>query len=171
MDKKEFLVQHLTEGKSYQQISEENNVPRTQLSQWWEEGLEIRKEIKRANQLFNSRVGKEEFSDFEKLGKRAFYEWFSNQQKKCAYCGVEEHKLQKLFDDNKGLLKTKRGRGKTLELERRDSESNKYSPENCILACYLCNNHKSDLITEDEHLKYFAPVIKKYLDNKLAELK
>ena len=168
MDKKEFLIQHLTEGKSYQQISDEFNIPRQQITQWWEEGLEIRNEIKRANQLYNNRVGKEEFVEFENLGKRKFYEWFEKQPKHCAYCGIEEYKLQGLF--NNGILATKRGRGKVLELERRDSDSNKYSPDNCILACYICNNHKSDLISEADHLLYFAPSIKRYLDNKYSEL-
>jgi len=170
MDKREFLIQHLTEGKSYQQISDEHGIPREQLSNWWNEGEELRNEIKRANQLFNGRIGKEEFSEFELLGKRAFYEWFVGLPKICAYCGIEEHKLQKIFNKDNGLLKTKRGRGRILELERRDSETNKYSPDNCVLACYICNNHKSDLITEDEHLKYFAPAIKQYLDDKFSEI-
>ena len=170
MDKREFLIQHLTEGKGYQQISDEFNIPRPQISQWWEDGLDIREEIKRANQLFNNRVGKEEFIEFERLGKRKFYEWFEKQPKKCAYCGIEEFKLQELFNSENGILKTKRGRGKVLELERRDSGSNQYSPDNCVLACYVCNNHKSDLISETEHLSYFAPSIKKYLDSKYSEL-
>lgn len=170
MDKREFLVQHLTEGKAYQEISEEYRIPREQLSKWWDDGIEIRSEIKRANQLFNARVGKPEFSKFQDLGKRRFYEWFANQGKECAYCGIEEFKLQKLFDKESGSLITKRGRGRTLELERRDSESNEYSPENCVLVCYVCNNHKSDLISEDEHLRYFAPVIRKYLEDKFDRL-
>lgn len=170
MDKKEFLIQHLTEGKSYQDISDENQLDRKQLSIWWEEGEEIRNEIKRSNQLYNSRVSKPEFSKFKELGKREFYNWYANQDKVCGYCGVEEFKLQKLFDKENGPLKTKRGRGRTLELERRDSISNEYSPENCLLACYVCNNHKSDLITEEDHLRYFAPAIKKYLDEKFSKL-
>lgn len=170
MNKREFLIKHLTEGKSYQEISDEHQIPREQLSNWWNEGEEIRNEIKRSNQLYNSRVGKPEFSKFKELGKREFYQWFADQPKVCRYCGIEEFKLQKLFDKETGPLNTKRGRGRTLELERRDSASNEYSPENCILACYVCNNHKSDLISEEEHLRYFAPAIKKYLDDKFSNL-
>jgi len=170
MDKKEFLIQHLTESKSYQQISNENNIPRKQLTQWWLEGLEFRDEIRRANQLFNNRVGKEEFTEFENLGKRKFYEWFTLQPKICAYCGIEEYKLQRLFNERNGILKTKRGRGKILELERKDSNSNKYSPDNCVLICYICNNHKSDLISEVDHRLFFTSAIKKFLDNKITEL-
>jgi len=169
MGKKEFLIQHLTEDKSYQEIEDEYNIPRTQLSEWWETGNKIREEIKKANQLFNSRKGSKEFIGFEKIGKRGFYEWFVNQPKICTYCGIEEHKLQKLFDKENGILKTKRGRGRSLELERKDSKSNEYTPDNCALACYLCNNHKSDLIGAEDHLTYFAPAIKKYLDYKFEE--
>jgi len=171
MDKREFLIQHLTEGKSYQQISDENSFPRPQLTKWWNEGLDIRIEIKRANQLFNSRKGKDDFVAFEKLGKRKFYEWYHKQPKKCAYCGIEEGKLQKIFDKEKGIIHTKRNRGHILELERKNTESNEYSPANCVLACYLCNNHKSDLISERDHLKYFAKDTYNYLNDKYEELK
>jgi 5-methylcytosine-specific restriction endonuclease McrA len=170
IDKKEFLIQHLTEDRSYQDISDDYSIPRPQLSQWWEDGLELRAEIKRANQLFNNRKGTDEFIGFEKLGKRNFYEWFKNQPKNCAYCGIEESKLQELFNADTPTLKTKRGRGKVLELERRDTDSNEYSPKNCVLACYICNNHKSDLISETDHLKYFAPAIKEYLDTKHSKI-
>jgi len=170
MEKKEFLVQNLTEGKNYQQISDENSVSRPQLTKWWNEGLRIRKEIKRANQLFNARKGNIDFEKFEKLGKRAFYEWYEQQPKRCTYCGIEEEKLQKIFNVENGILHTKRNRGRVLELERKNAKNNEYSPENCAMSCYLCNNHKSDLISEKDHLKYFAKEIYKYLDDKYNEL-
>jgi len=45
-------------------------------------------------------------------------------------------------------------RGNHLELERRDAKNNYYSPENCVLACYFCNNDKSDIFDENEYLEY-----------------
>jgi len=170
MDKREFLIQNLTEGKNYQYISEKYNIPRPQLTKWWNEGLEIRELIKRANQLFNSRKGKKDFEKFEKLGKRGFFEWYEKQPKKCAYCGIEEEKLQKIFNVEKGNLHTKRNRGRVLELERENAKNNEYSPENCVMVCYLCNNHKSDLISKEDHIKYFAKNIYKYLNDKYIEL-
>lgn len=170
MDKKEFLIQHLTEGKSYQHISDKNNVSRPQLTKWWNEGLKIREEIKRANQLFNARKGNKDFKKFEKLGKRKFFEWYEKLPKRCAYCEIEEEKLQKIFDVENGRLHTKRNRGRVLELERENAKNNEYSPENCVMACYLCNNHKSDLISEKDHLRYFAKDIYNYLDDKYNEL-
>jgi hypothetical protein len=170
MNQAEFLIQHLTEGKSYKTISEENGIHNSQLSQWWESGLELRSLIKKSNQLYSNKKNTEEFSEFRNLGKRAFFEWYRAQPRKCAYCGIEETKLEKLFDKETGILGTKRGRGRTLELERRNTVTNEYSKENCVLACYLCNNHKSDLITEEEHLEYFAPAIRKFLEDKFNNL-
>lgn len=170
MTQEEFLIQHLTEGKSYKLISEANGIPNFQLSEWWESGIELRLLIKKTNQLFSNKKNLEEFIEFKNLGKRAFFEWYRAQPRKCAYCGIEEFKLEKLFDKESGILKTKRGRGRTLELERRNTDSNEYSIKNCVLACYLCNNHKSDLITDKEHLEYFVPSFRKYLDDKYNEL-
>lgn len=170
MDQQEFLIQHLTEGKSYKAISAANNIPGTKLSEWWESGLELRKQIARSNQLFNARQNNENFIAFREIGKRGFYEWFAAHPKECYYCGIEEHKLSKLFDYETGILETKRGRGRTLELERRDAKNNIYSSENCVLACYLCNNHKSDLISEEDFLKYFAKPIREYLEEKFILL-
>ena len=169
MNQTEFLIQHLTEGKSYDCISKSNGIPRKQLSEWWETGIEIRERIKRSNDAFNSRVNNPDFAYFKEKGKRFFFEWYDKQERKCAYCGIEEWKLEKLFGN--GILSTKRGRGRKLELERRDANTNKYSPENCVLACYLCNNHKSDLITEADHLKYFSKPIREYFEEKFHSSK
>ncbi len=170
MDQTEFLIQHLTEGKSYETISNANNLFRTQLSEWWETGIEIRDRIKRSNDTFNSRVNIPDFAFFKEKGKRFFFEWYDKQERKCAYCGIEEWKLEKLFDFENGILSTKRGRGRRLELERKDTTGNQYTPENCLLACYLCNNHKSDLISKADHLKFFAGSIREYMEEKYSKI-
>ena len=92
-----------------------------------------------------------------------FYDWYTEQKRECAYCGTKEHVLRELFESEK--IKSKRGekRGKTLEIERTNSETNEYSAENCVLACYFCNNHKSDIISEKDHRDYFAVKIGEYL--------
>lgn len=171
MTQTEFLIRHLTEGKSYDSISKESGIPLTQLSQWWETGKEIRKRIKRSNDIFNSRANNPDFSFFKEKGKRFFFEWYDKQERKCSYCGIEEWKLEKIFDFEKGILNTKRGRGPKLELERKNAKVNQYTPENCVMACYLCNNHKSDLISEVDHLKYFAKPIREYLEEKYKSIK
>ncbi len=171
MNQEEFLLQHLTEGKKYKEICDAHaDVTLPELRAWWESGQELRVQIRKSNALFDSKKGKEEFSAFEKVGKRAFFDWFREQPRNCAYCGIAEHKLQRLFDSNSGSLSTKRRRGRSLELERRDSKSNEYSVKNCVLACYFCNNHKSDIISEEEHKRYFAPLIRQYLEDKYSQL-
>ncbi|MFY0606427.1 MAG: hypothetical protein JXR10_06925 [Cyclobacteriaceae bacterium] len=169
LTQREFLLQHLCDGKKYQEIGDDYNEDRLQLSEWWETGTELREKIKRANQLFNSRIKNPDFKSFLNSGKRAFFEWFEKQPSECGYCGIEENKLEALFSGEKPTLETKRRRGAKLELERRDSGSNEYSEENCIMACYLCNNHKSDLISEEDHKQYFAPKIRQYLEDKFQE--
>lgn len=91
---------------------------------------------------------------------------------RCKYCGTEAHVLRALFDAENGILKSQRKRGASLELERRDAtaEHNRYESDNCAMACYVCNNHKSDFISETDHRRYFAPVIHKYLMAKNEEL-
>ncbi len=171
MDEREFLIQKILERKKYEDISKKYGISRHQLTKWWNES-KIKETVQRANQIFNSKKGKIEFKQFEDLGKRYFYEWYDKQPKKCYYCSITEEKLIKIFDLNNGVLKTKRKRGRFLELERKNSkkDENVYSPENCVLACYLCNNHKSDLITSDEHKEYFAKSIFKYLNDKYFQL-
>ncbi len=39
-----------------------------------------------------------------------------------------------------------------MEVDRKISKAN-YSPENCVLACYPCNNAKSDVFTYEEFIK------------------
>ena len=43
-------------------------------------------------------------------------------------------------------------RGQRLEVERPESKE-PYSPENCVLACYPCNNAKSDVFSYAEFLE------------------
>ena len=53
------------------------------------------------------------------------------------------------------FVSTKRpNRGLHLEVERKDSKNNIYSARNCVLACYFCNNDKSDIFSEQEYRDY-----------------
>ena len=89
-----------------------------------------------------------------------FRKWYANQAKRCCYCGIEEEELKKYFhEDNKQTSKaTARGRGAWLEIERilTVPEENFYYPNNTDLACYICNNAKSDFISA----KDFQPIAK-----------
>lgn len=89
-----------------------------------------------------------------------FYEFYQQLERKCCYCGIEEKQLTEYF--NKTTIQSdsaKRKRGKVLELERvvtAPAEKNVYNKENCFLACYICNNAKSDFLS----VKSFKPIAK-----------
>jgi 5-methylcytosine-specific restriction endonuclease McrA len=174
IDDREFFLLNMCDGLTYQDITDKYDVKRDQLSQWMDDpkSESLRQDIRRTNSWFNNRLGHDAFSEFEKSGKRAFYLWFEQQPRHCCYCGIEEEKLAKLFDYDTGILYTTRGRGRLLELERVKTKGseNVYTTKNCALACYLCNNHKSDLISAEDHKKYFAPQIRKYLDDQYEQL-
>ncbi|WP_316232255.1 hypothetical protein [Bradyrhizobium sp. SZCCHNR1051] len=90
-------------------------------------------------------------------------DWWMNrideQNGCCAYCKTSIGLISELIDA--GLLKARRvntdgKRGPCLELERKNADGG-YSPENCALVCYYCNNDKSYVYSEDEYRRFFAP--------------
>lgn len=85
-----------------------------------------------------------------------FYNWFISEPKQCCYCGIDELSLKEYFEKNQDSKRFQRG--KSLEIERilTDKNNNFYNKENCSLACYICNNAKSDLI----FYKDFEPIAK-----------
>jgi hypothetical protein len=65
----------------------------------------------------------------------------------CAYCQITIEEINRLGDA--GQLRKKNYRGWTLEIDRRDSNL-EYKPDNCVMACYWCNNAKTDEFTYEE---------------------
>lgn len=104
-----------------------------------------------------------------------FAEWYVAQLKqyscKCFYCETSIHDINKLIAA--GSLKTRsvRGdgnRGPVLEV---DKQENGYCFNDCVLACYYCNNDKSYTCTKSDYKKYFGPARKSYFDILLDKLK
>lgn len=79
-----------------------------------------------------------------------FKEWYLKQYSKepiCYYCGIPERYIKKIYWDIKG---TKRPPTRTrLELDRLDPFGN-YNAQNVVLACFNCNNSKSDIFSDEE---------------------
>jgi hypothetical protein len=84
-------------------------------------------------------------------------------KKKCHYCGVSEYVVQEIV--TKGLLTSKRfpqngktgrgqNRGMWLEVDK-FNPNELYSRENYVLACYFCNNDKSDVFGGQEYLELY----------------
>ena len=46
-------------------------------------------------------------------------------------------------------------RGPVLEIDKKINDK-PYSPENCVLACYYCNNDKSYTLDADDYKKFFG---------------
>ncbi len=78
-----------------------------------------------------------------KIGKEEFVQWYLSQIKVCYYCGIPEEKLY--------LLPKMRNRKevKRLTIDRLDNNK-PYEVDNITLACWLCNNVKSDIFTSAE---------------------
>ena len=92
---------------------------------------------------------------------KGFYQWYEKQPRVCFYCEIKEDITQWLFK-NKVITSTKPSWTKgNLEVERKDGDV--YNEDNCALACALCNNAKSDLISSSvDFKKYIAPGIRAY---------
>ncbi len=104
------------------------------------------------------RIKKQKCCDEWKLDPKSFYIWYENKVKEqkglCHYCHL-------LGDTNKHYKRhfRKGRRGYNLEVDKRDNKEG-YSPENCVLACYPCNNAKSDVFSYKEFLKIGAVINK-----------
>lgn len=110
------------------------------------------------------------FSSFDKERKddfggfRAFYEWYSAQEPKCYYCGTTKAQLEQLFNDEL-ILSTKFN--PTLHIEQKTPKQG-YKSTNRVLACALCNNAKSDMISDENFSAYFADCVRKFVADLLS---
>ncbi|KAA5542328.1 hypothetical protein [Adhaeribacter rhizoryzae] len=102
----------------------------------------------KADFLRRRQKGLSSFVDLEE-----FKNWYKVKEKVCHYCGLKEEECQKIImtgilTSNRfpkdGVLGRGRSRGMWLEVDRLLPKEN-YSLENCVLACYFCNNDKSDV--------------------------
>lgn len=71
------------------------------------------------------------------------------QKDECHYCKITTKQIETLGTQLK--LNKKSFRGWSLEIDRLNSNF-EYKPDNCVMACYWCNNAKTDEFTEKEFL-------------------
>lgn len=156
--KEKIFEKYFVNCEKAELICQELKIIRSEFSEYAkqidEDRPEIIKEMRRIRQLFNNKQG---LLDFGFANFDEFYNWYLQQYEKqkscCYYCKTEESILAELFEKKYTSVK-RPNRGKHLEVERRDSISNKYTKDNCVLACYFCNNDKSDIFTESEYFEY-----------------
>ncbi|KEO71664.1 hypothetical protein [Anditalea andensis] len=158
----EFLRLHIIEQENYENIAEMLAVDRSTLSAWYEELKEERLAIAAIRNLWGRKKIKMEFSDF--------YKWYNSQDRNCLYCEITENEIKELIDT--GRLQTKRlaTRGKKLELDRKQPDLEYDDFNNLALACYWCNNAKTDTFSEEEFFKV-GKVFKDIWKQRLAENK
>jgi len=70
---------------------------------------------------------------------------YKRDGRKCHYCGIKEGDFTRIW----GKFYGGKTRGKKLEIDHKDNNKG-YSEENCVLACPVCNNAKSDKFTYQE---------------------
>jgi hypothetical protein len=90
------------------------------------------------------------FSEFE-----AIYD-VNPEKRICHYCQISDEEIELL--EVKGQIKTKRDRGYTMEIDR-IKPNHEYTKDNVVLACYWCNNAKSDEFSETEFYEHIGPGI------------
>ena len=119
------------------------------------------KEIVTLRKRFNSfdKKRKEGFKSFVN-----FYRWYVSQKKECHYCGATQEQLDRLFDDE--LIISSKFNA-TLHIEQKTPKQG-YSENNCVLACALCNNAKSDMINEENFKTYFADSMRTFISDLLS---
>lgn len=91
-----------------------------------------------------------------KKGVLNFKAWFvrqyHEQNGRCHYCGLEGD-VRENYKNQLDILQMeyfrKGTRGKCFEIERKEAKQ-EYNERNCVLACYPCNNAKSDVFTDKE---------------------
>ena len=100
-----------------------------------------------------------------KWKKEDFIKWYNLEEKKCAYCGCEKEIIEKFYKITKKQNK-RPTRGNSLEIDRKKDIP--YSADNCVLACYWCNNAKTDVFRYEEFKpigKAIGDVIRKRIRN------
>lgn len=82
-----------------------------------------------------------------------FDEWLNAQEKQCVYCGIHEKELQCKQD--------KKQRRLTVD---RKNNSIGYCLDNICLACFRCNNSKSNFFSYEEWMTVAKQFIRPRLD-------
>ena len=79
--------------------------------------------------------------------------WYLTAPKICRYCKLPESELVNLHEQPGHINKRWPKRGKELEIDRMQSDLPYNNIENLTLACYWCNNGKTDTFTFDEAIE------------------
>ena len=133
----------------------------------------IQKIYERFNTKRNSQKEKEHPVDVFGDDFEAFFAWWCDKTpedgiRKCCYCEVDEDTVRAAFakdeKDKCVISSKKRSFSGELQIERKNPNED-YSADNCEFACVICNNAKSDMISEGDFRDFFVPGIKEYWEH------
>ena len=107
------------------------------------------------------KTNKSKLTGFETL--ESFIAWYmqelNNNGCRCHYCDTSILEIRNLIDDGTVTGRRVRGhglRGHNFEIDRKNSELG-YTPENCVLSCYFCNNDKSNTFSYNTYKYVVGP--------------
>ena len=115
------------------------------------------------NMLSKTKIKKHEvFKHLKEIYKERFEKIFPKidfenliKETKCSYCEINITQIQLLGENGKLNNKRSDTRGYSLEIDRK-LPNLEYSKNNCCMACYWCNNAKTDEYSPKE----FKPIAK-----------
>ena len=145
----EFVRLAFVESKSYADIETILHISRQTVKELWDKLSNEREKVNKVKRLYNRKKRLMNGVSFQD-----FYTMYTGQELYCCYCGITQEEINQLFAQEQ--VKTKRSgtRGRSLELERVRPNEDYGNLDNLKLACYWCNNAKSDEFNEIE----FKPV-------------
>ncbi|HEC1764533.1 TPA: hypothetical protein R1722_001277 [Campylobacter lari] len=133
----------------------------------------INKKWKDENEKFSTidKMVEEKFEDMKKFAMwyEEAYLKIDEENRTCHYCGIDEDKLKNLFK-SKLITSKKPSFNGSLQIERLNPDKG-YNEENCVLACCICNNAKSDMISASDFKDYFSDSVKNFYENLLKNIK
>lgn len=116
------------------------------------------------NNTIRDRIKKEGRDKKKNFNKKTFIDWFTGKIKKnpiCEYYKIPNNKIKGTYWEKR---KTKRPQTRIyLEVDRQKPTGD-YNVGNCVLACFICNNAKSDVFQYEEFVKV-GKVIEKIWKN------
>jgi hypothetical protein len=156
MTENEFYKKKIFYSESIIKIRKEHKNQKNDIDLWYRSDRYV--ELQEIKNKFNTKLNqlKERDKIKLKLEKDSLYEmtiWYLNADKECRYCKLPQSELTNLHTQPGHINKRWPKRGQELEIDRMQSDLPYTDIENLTLACYWCNNGKTDTFTFDEAIE------------------
>lgn len=151
----QFIERHVFYQEPIERIRREFPAQRHEINHWQISG-HCRSARERRNKL------RFKLTEFNKKGAGIcitadlllrMYNWYLRHPKYCHYCGLTIKDMEALHEVPGFINKRDATRGYSLEIDRKISYLPYDNIDNLTLACYWCNNAKTDTFTENEFLQ------------------